>query len=88
MPDPARAIPLRPELPLGNDPASVRRRIEVVERLLERSFTVPGTRLPVGLDSIIGLVPVAGDLIGAAIGLYCVWEARNLGMSNTKTCGI
>jgi hypothetical protein len=68
-------------LPLGNDPVSVRRRIEAIERLMERSFTVPGTRLPVGLDSIIGLVPVAGDILAAAIGLYCVWEARNLGMS-------
>jgi hypothetical protein len=37
--------------------------------------------MPVGLDSIIGLVPVAGDILAAAIGLYCVWEARNLGMS-------
>lgn len=81
MPDPARAIPMRPELPLGSDPASVRKRIEAVERVLERSFHVPGTRLPVGLDSIIGLVPVAGDILAAVIGLYCVWEARNLGMS-------
>ena len=77
----ARAIPLRPELPLGNDPASVRKRIEMVEKLMERSFTIPGTKLPVGLDAIIGLVPVAGDLIAAALGLYIVWEARNLGMS-------
>jgi len=81
MPDQARAIPFRQDLPLGNDPASIRRRIEIVERLLERSFTVPGTKLPVGLDSIIGLVPVAGDVLTAAIGLYSVWEARNLGMS-------
>lgn len=81
MPDQARAIPFRQDLPLGNDPVSVRRRIEIVERLLERSFTVPGTKLPVGLDSIIGLVPVAGDVLTAAIGLYSVWEARNLGMS-------
>jgi hypothetical protein len=81
MPDHARAIPFRQDLPLGNDPVSVRRRIEIVERLLERSFTVPGTKLPVGLDSIIGLVPVAGDVLTAAIGLYSVWEARNLGMS-------
>jgi len=77
----ARAVPIRPELPLGNDPASVRKRIEMVEKLMERSFTIPGTKLPVGLDAIIGLVPVAGDLIGAVIGLYVVWEARNLGMS-------
>ncbi len=81
MPDQARAIPLRPELSLGSDPASVRRRIEAMERLLERSFHVPGTKLPVGLDSIIGLIPVAGDILAGAIGLYCVWEARNLGMS-------
>lgn len=81
MPDQARAIPLRPELSLGSDPASVRRRIEAMERLLERSFHVPGTKLPVGLDSIIGLIPVAGDILAGVIGLYCVWEARNLGMS-------
>ena len=81
MPDQARAIPLRPELSLGSDPASVRRRIEAMERLLERSFHVPGTKVPVGLDSIIGLIPVAGDILAGVIGLYCVWEARNLGMS-------
>lgn len=69
------------ELPLGNDPVSVRRRVEALERVLERAFTVPGIRREVGLDAVIGLVPVAGDLIAAAMGLYIVWEARNLGMS-------
>lgn len=84
MTEQARAIPIRPEFPTGNDPASVRKRIEMVEKVLERSFTVPGTKLPVGLDSIIGLVPVAGDMIAAALGLYVVWEARNLKMSKWK----
>ena len=69
------------ELPLGRDAESVRRRVEAVERLLERSFTIPGTKVPVGLDALAGLVPVAGDLVAAAMGLYLVWEARNLGMS-------
>ena len=69
------------DLPLGNDPASIRRRIEALEKLLERSFVIPGTKVPVGIDAIAGLVPVAGDLITAAMGLYLVWEARNLGMS-------
>lgn len=77
----ARAIPLRPEIPLGSDPASVRKRIELVEKLMERSFTIPGLRLPVGLDATIGLVPIAGDIIAAMLGIYVVWEARNLGMS-------
>ncbi len=68
------------ELPLGRDPASVRRRVEALEKLLEGAFTVPGINRRVGLDAIAGLVPVAGDLLAAAMGLYLVWEARNLGM--------
>lgn len=66
---------------IGRDPHSVRQRVEALEMLLERSFHIPGTRVPVGLDSIIGLVPVVGDLVTAAMGAYLVWEARNLGMS-------
>lgn len=69
------------DLPVGNDPAAIRRRVELLERLLERSFTIPGTRIPVGLDSVIGLVPVVGDLVTATMGAYIVWEARNLGLS-------
>ena len=35
----------------------------------------------VGLDSILGLVPVVGDVVTAAMGAWLIWEARNLGMS-------
>jgi len=66
---------------MGRDPRSVRQRIELMEQLLENVLTVPGTRFRVGLDSIIGLVPVVGDLVTAAMGAWIVWEARNLGMS-------
>lgn len=69
------------QLPIGRDPASVRRRIEALEKLLERSFTVPGTNRAVGLDFLIGLVPVVGDAVTALMGTWLVWEARNLGMS-------
>lgn len=67
--------------PVGRDLHSVRQRVVMLERLLERSFTIPGTRQPVGLDAILGLIPVGGDIVAAAMGLYIVWEARNLGMS-------
>ncbi|MBK7163070.1 MAG: DUF4112 domain-containing protein [Sphingomonadales bacterium] len=66
---------------MGTDPHSVRQRVEALEKLLERSFVIPGTKIPFGLDSVVGLVPVIGDLITAAMGAYMVWEARNLGMS-------
>lgn len=79
-----RAQPMGFDLPTGNDPASVRRRVEAMERLLERSFTLPGTNYPIGLDSVVGLVPVVGDFVTAAMGAYIVWEARNLGMPRWK----
>lgn len=65
----------------GRDPASVRRRIEAMEALLEGLFVIPGTNRRVGLDSLVGLIPVVGDLATAAMGAWIVWEARNLGMS-------
>lgn len=66
---------------MSRDPQSVRQRVEALELLLERSFHIPGTKIPFGLDSVIGLVPVLGDIVTAAMGAYMVWEARNLGMS-------
>jgi hypothetical protein len=66
---------------LGRDPASVRQRIEMMERILEGAMTVPGTRFRVGLDAMLGVIPIVGDLISAAMGAWIVWEARNLGMS-------
>ena len=63
------------------DPASLRKRVETLEMLLERSFVIPGINRPVGLDAIVGLIPVVGDVVGAVMGAYLIWEARNLGMS-------
>jgi len=71
-------------VPMGRDPASVRKRIEGMEHLLEGLFKIPGTNQKLGLDVILDLIPGIGDLVGAALGSYMVWEARNLGMSKTQ----
>ncbi|MGB3472179.1 MAG: DUF4112 domain-containing protein [Erythrobacter sp.] len=71
-------------LPTGTDPASVRARVEAMEILLERSFRLPGVNVPIGLDALIGLVPVLGDIVTTAMGAYIVWEARNLGLPKWK----
>ena len=55
-----------------------------MEKLLERSFTIPGINFPVGLDAIVGLVPVLGEIVTGAMGAYIVWEARNLGLPKWK----
>jgi hypothetical protein len=69
---------------IGTDPASVRQRVEAMERLLERLVVIPGINRPVGLDVILDLIPGVGDVAGAALGAYIVWEAKNLGMSRWK----
>ena len=79
--DPGSADRYMANLPLGRDPASVRQRIEAMERLLEGMVEVPGLNRKVGLDFLLGLVPVVGDAVAAALGAWIVWEARNLGMS-------
>ena len=72
-------------LPLGTHAADVRRRVEAMEQLLERSFRIPGTRQTIGLDVILDVIPVGGDVIAALMGLYMVWEAQNLKMPMSAT---
>jgi hypothetical protein len=86
MDQPQRPRPLNGPggLPVGRDAAAVRQRIEALERLLERGFTLPGTSQPVGLDAIVGLIPVVGDVVTAAMGAYLIWEASNLGVPKWK----
>jgi hypothetical protein len=82
MPSPQEQFDaLAQRLPVGRDPASVRRRIEAMERMLEGMFTLPGTNRQFGLDAIFSIIPVGGSFIAAAMGSWLAWEARNLGLS-------
>ncbi len=66
---------------VGTDPQSVRQRVEAMEKVLERLFVIPGTKRTVGLDVILDVVPIVGDIAAAALGAYIVWEGKNVGMS-------
>jgi uncharacterized protein DUF4112 len=54
-------------------------RLEALARLMDGAFVVPGTSIRFGLDGIIGLIPVAGDVIAGLVSTYLIWEARQLG---------
>ena len=58
-----------------------RERLLTLSRLLDSAVEVPVLGTRVGLDALLGLVPVAGDLLSAALGLYLVAQARELGAS-------
>lgn len=56
------------------------KRLDRLARLLDTSIGIPGTRWRFGLDPILGLVPGVGDLAGAALSGYIVYEAWRLGV--------
>ena len=54
-------------------------RLEALSKLLDVAFILPGTKIRYGIDGLIGLIPVVGDIITTAISLWVVREARALG---------
>ena len=54
-------------------------RLDALATFMDGAFVIPGTNIRMGAAGLIGLVPVAGDMIGGAISSYIVWEARQLG---------
>jgi hypothetical protein len=55
--------------------------VEGLAWLLDNSIPVPGTGgRRFGIDALIGLVPFAGDLVSALIGLFVVWRGSRLGV--------
>jgi Domain of unknown function (DUF4112) len=55
-------------------------RLEAIAKLLDIAFILPGTNIRYGIDGLIGLIPVVGDIITTAISLWLVREARALGV--------
>ena len=54
-------------------------RLEALARLMDGAFVFPGTNIRFGLDGLVGLIPVAGDMLAGLVSTYLIWEARQLG---------
>jgi hypothetical protein len=62
---------------------AVRERLRWLAWLLDSSIPVPGTRFTVGVDALIGLFPIVGDLIGAGLSSVILAEAARLGVARS-----
>ncbi|GAN62562.1 hypothetical protein AA0313_0946 [Acetobacter indonesiensis NRIC 0313] len=56
------------------DTAQRLRRVQRLAWVLDAAFRLPGTRFRLGIDALVGLIPVGGSLIMGAVSLYIVWE--------------
>ncbi|WP_311173796.1 DUF4112 domain-containing protein [Halobellus ordinarius] len=70
------------ELPASIDAAALKR-METVAYVLDESVRVPGIGVRIGVDPILGALPVAGDVVSGAFSLYIVAESAYLGVSFT-----
>ena len=67
-------------IPKATHNPSALQRVRLVSHLLDNAFPIPGTRFRVGLDPILGLLPGAGDFLGAVLSAYIVIEAARFGL--------
>jgi Domain of unknown function (DUF4112) len=59
-------------------------RISTLAKVLDSAIPIPGTNRTIGIDPLLGLFPVVGDAISAALASYIIWEARQLGLPRWK----
>lgn len=60
--------------------AAAERRIGRVTHVLDELVSVPGTSIKVGLDPVIGVIPIAGDALAALVGVWVIIEASRFGI--------
>jgi hypothetical protein len=61
--------------------AQVLRHLEWLTNFLDDRYHVPGTKFRFGWDTLIGLIPNAGDGVTTLMSVYFMWEAHRLGIS-------
>ncbi len=79
--------PMQFEIPAAGDPvdpayARLLDEIDLLAESLDQRFRLPLTSIRFGWDPVIGLVPVAGDLVSAALAVKIILAARRLGADN------
>jgi len=74
---PSNALATAGDSTTGTHPSV--RRARAVSRLLDDAIRIPGTDVRVGLDPILGILPVGGDAVAAVVSLYIVLEAARAG---------
>jgi hypothetical protein len=62
------------------------KRTRTMGTLLDDAIPIPGVGYRVGIDPILGLLPVSGDLAGAVLSAYIIAEAALVGVP-PKTLG-
>lgn len=55
------------------------KRLRTLGSIMDELVVIRGTRIRIGLDPVLGLIPGVGDFIGASISMYALFVAARLG---------
>lgn len=58
--------------------------IEQLAELMDSQFSLPGTKMRIGVDTLIGLIPGIGDTISLSIAGYIVCQSAQLGIGTQR----
>jgi hypothetical protein len=75
----ARPTPLTPAPEIAAVGLDRLERLRRLGYLLDNSIPIPGTNFRIGLESIVGLVPGVGDLVGGGFSIFLILEAAKMG---------
>ena len=56
------------------------KQVQTLARILDDAVAIPGTNVRLGLDAIIGLFPIGGDLLGVVLSSFIVLQSKRLGV--------
>ncbi|MDP5337758.1 MAG: DUF4112 domain-containing protein [Nodularia sp. (in: cyanobacteria)] len=56
------------------------KRLRRLSRILDKVVTIPGTPIRIGIDPLVGFIPIGGDVLGIILAGYIVIEAAKLGV--------
>ena len=59
-------------------------RLEKLARFMDAAIAIPGTRISLGADAVVGLVPGVGDLLAKIASAYILYEAHRMGLPKHK----
>ena len=57
-------------------------RLKLLSERLDELTKIPGTNQKVGIDAIIGVIPILGDFIGAVFSTYIMYSGIKMGVSS------
>ena len=57
-------------------------RLKLLSERLDNSIKIPGTNQKIGIDAIVGIIPILGDFIGAIFSTYILYSGIKMGVSS------